>query len=170
LRYLGGLMNGQDWMAKLALAPHPEGGFYRRIYTDTRQVDTPRGRRAAATSIHYLLTRAAPVGFLHRNASTILHYLQHGGPVEYVLLPAPGVCRRIVLGHGCEESLFLEVPGGCWKASRLLDAATHALVSEVVVPGFDPADHAFMRAEELRRDYPQHADQLMPLLRAASAQ
>jgi uncharacterized protein len=163
-------MNGQDWIDRLGLAPHPEGGYFRRVYTDERTLDAPGGPRAAVTSIHYLLTRDAPVGHLHRNASTILHYVQHGGPVEYVLLPRPGVCRREVLGFDAEESLFLEVPGGCWKASRLVGSATHVLISEVVVPGFDPADHAFMRAEELRRDHPQHAEQLMALLRATSAQ
>ncbi len=161
-------MIGSDWVTRLRLAPHPEGGFFRRIYTDARQIDTPQGPRAAATSIHYLLTRESPFGRLHRNASTILHYLQHGGPVEYLLLPAPGVLRRVVLGSGDGESLFLEVPGGCWKASRLIGDATHALVSEVVVPGFEQADHAFMNVEELWRDHPQHAQQLLPLLRADS--
>lgn len=95
----------------------------------------------------------------------ILHYLQDGGPVEYVLLPAPGACERVVLGHGEGEQMFLAVPGGCWKASCLTGAASHALVSEVVVPGFDGADHEFMRLATLRRDFPALATELLSLTR-----
>lgn len=158
--------NGSHWIARLGLAPHPEGGYFRRVYTDDRAFATTAGNRPLATSIHYLLTRESPVGYLHRNRSVILHYLQDGGPVEYVLLPAPGLCRRVVLGHGDGEELFLVVPGGCWKASRLSGDARHALVSEVVVPGFDGTDHEFMRLGTLRQDYPALAQELLPLTRA----
>lgn len=154
-----------DWVTRLNLAPHPEGGYFRRIYTDARVHSTAAGPRPLASSIHYLLTRGRPLGRLHRNRSTILHYLQHGGPVEYVLLTPAGECRRIVLGTGAEQTLFLEVPGGCWKGSRLIGAATHALVSEVVLPGFDFADHEFMTPAQLRRDFSAVADDLAELVR-----
>ena len=153
-----------DWIARLKLEPHPEGGWYRRIYTDVRTQATAEGPRSWATSIHYLLTRSAPRGCLHRNRSTILHYLQHGGPVEYVLLTPDGECRRVVLGTQAEQALFLEVPGGCWKGSRLIGSATHALVSEVVLPGFDFADHEFMSLAQLRRDFPTMVDELAELV------
>lgn len=153
-----------DWVARLGLQAHPEGGYYRRVYTDARAVPTLAGNRPLATSIHYLLTRESPVGRLHRNRSVILHYLQDGGPVEYVLLPAPGQYRRVVLGHGSDEQVFLEVPGGCWKASHLGESATHALISEVVIPGFDGNDHEFMGLDVLRRDYPTVAVELLSLL------
>jgi predicted cupin superfamily sugar epimerase len=154
-----------DWIARLQLEPHPEGGYYRRIYTDPRTQSTAAGPRPLASSIHYLLTQQTPIGRLHRNRSTILHYLQDGGPVEYLLLPAAGEWRRVVLGTGPGQALFLEVPGGCWKGSRLLAAASHALVSEVVLPGFDFADHEFMSLAQLRSDWPSQADVLAELVR-----
>lgn len=153
-----------NWITRLGLQAHPEGGWFRRIYTDPRRVDAPQGARAAASSIHYLLQRPQTVGRLHRNRSTILHYLQHGGPVEYLLLDEHGL-RRTVLGYGRGQALFLEVPGGVWKASRLLGRAEHALIAEVVLPGFDPADHEFLDADELHRLYPQHAAALADLVR-----
>ncbi len=158
------------WIHRLNLEPHPEGGYFRRIYTDPRvqpagsSADAPR---AWASSIHYLLTRDSPQGALHRNRSTILHYLQDGGPVEYRVLDEQGQLHCTVLGFDPGELLFLAVPGGCWKASRLCGNASHALVSEVVVPGFDYADHEFMTAEHLRAAHPQHVAQLLPLLRPA---
>lgn len=155
----------QAWIERLNLAPHPEGGWFRRLYTDPATVETAHGRRARITSIHYLLTRASPRGCLHRNRSTILHYLQHGGPVRYLVLDESGALRSTVLGSGDGQALFLEVPGGCWKASVLIEGATHALVSEVVVPGFDFADHEYMSAARLRAEFPQYLDALGDLVR-----
>ncbi len=153
-----------DWIARLALEPHPEGGWFRRIHTAPQTVATPGGERAALSSIHYLLGAASPLGRLHRNRSTILHYLQSGGPVEYLTIDPAGALQRSVLGYAPGESLFLEVPGGWWKASRLIGEATHALVSEVVIPGFDYADHEFMSLARLRAEHPAHAEALRELV------
>lgn len=155
---------GADWIARLSLAPHPEGGWFRRIHTDPRVVHTPHGPRAALTSIHYLLTRDQPLGCLHRNRSDILHYLQDGGPVEYLLLSSDGALERVVLGPAADQQLFLFVPGGIWKGSRLIGGASHALVSEVVTPGFSDADHCFARRDLLDR-HPEHARMLEAFLR-----
>lgn len=158
------MTDASDWTRRLHLAPHPEGGTFRRIYTDQRAHPTLAGNRPLATSIHYLLSRASPIGRLHRNRSTILHFLQHGGPVEYILLPEPGVCRRVIMGFDAGQEVFLEVPGGCWKACRLLDEAAHALVSEVVVPGFDGVDQQFMPMTILSRDFTALASELLPFM------
>ncbi|MBA4286757.1 MAG: hypothetical protein C0434_14620 [Xanthomonadaceae bacterium] len=158
-------MNPLELIARLGLERHPEGGWFKRIHTSEQGVDTAFGARARVTSIHYLLTVDEPLGRLHRNRSDILHYLQGGGPVEYLLLDeASGALRRITLGAAPDQQLFLFVPGGVWKASRLIGAADHALVSEAVVPGFDYADHAFADAALLAR-FPQHREPLLPFVR-----
>ncbi|MGQ0620600.1 MAG: cupin domain-containing protein [Panacagrimonas sp.] len=155
---------GQDWIGRLGLEPHPEGGWFRRIHAEPQRVESTNGPRVAATAIHYLLTRAAPVGHLHRNRSTILHFLQSGGPVEYVLLDIASGERRVVLGFEAGQSIQLVVPGGIWKASRLVNGAHHALVSEVVVPGWDAADHEFMDLETLGLNFPEHVAALSSLV------
>jgi uncharacterized protein len=154
----------RDLAAELGLEPHPEGGYFKRIYTSPRPFPTEQGERALATSIYYLLDRRQPIGRLHRNRSDILHYLLEGGPVEYVLLGADGALRRERLDCESGGDRFLAVPGGCWKASHLLDGASHALVAEVVTPGFDYADHQFAREEDLRREHPQHFEALRAFL------
>lgn len=156
--------DGAALIARLGLERHPEGGWFRRIHTSDRHIDTAHGERPRVTSIHYLLTADEPLGRLHRNRSDILHYLQGGGPVAYLLLDeASGHLRRVVLGPGADQQLFLFVPGGVWKASALIDGASHALVAEAVVPGFDFADHAFADAALLAR-YPQHHAALQPFV------
>jgi len=151
-----------DWIERLGLEPHPEGGWFRRIHTEPMAAS---GTRPAVTSIHYLLTTASPLGAMHRNASTILHYLQDGGPVDYRLLGPDGVLSEVRLSFAPTDALFLAVPGDTWKGSRLAAGASHALVSEAVVPGFDYADHDFLTEEMLVAAFPQHAAQLRPWLR-----
>ena len=41
----------------MGLAPHPEGGHYRRTWTAPTRVDTPRGSRHSASAIIFLLER-----------------------------------------------------------------------------------------------------------------
>ncbi|WP_267245633.1 cupin domain-containing protein [Streptomyces sp. PR69] len=148
----------RDWRRDLGLEPHPEGGYYRRIYASSRTVALPGGERPLATSIHYLLTREQPCGRLHRNRSDILHFLIDGGPAEYLTLTGEGSVERVVLDRG--GCTFLLVPGGVWKGSRLVDGASYALVAEVVTPGFDYADHEFAAWEDVR-----HLTHLHKLLR-----
>ncbi|HEX4871082.1 MAG TPA: cupin domain-containing protein [Nevskiaceae bacterium] len=138
-------MTGTGWIDRLGLQAHPEGGWFRRLYTDPREA----GGRPLASSIHYLLAGPQRLGRLHRNRSTILHFLQSGGPVEYLQIEPGQEPRRTRLAF--DGALFLSVPGGVWKGSRLLDGAEHALVSEVVIPGFDWQDHEYLDPTELAR-------------------
>lgn len=155
-------MQGGDWILRLSLEAHPEGGYFKRIYTSPLLHSVPHAQRPLCTSIYYLLTREQPIGRLHRNRSDILHYFLDGGPLEYLLLGPDGTLRRERLDAG---SPFLLVPGGCWKASHLIEGATHGLIAEVVTPGFDYADHQFCQEVDLRREHPQHLEALRPFLR-----
>jgi len=158
-------VNQPDWVSKLGLERHPEGGYFKRIYTAATNHATATGERPLATSIYYLLNQAEPRGRLHRNRSDILHFFLDGGPVEYLMLAADGALRRERLGNGPGDARFLLVSGGCWKASQLIGGASHALVAEVVAPGFDYADHQFASLDQLRREHPRHAEELAAFTR-----
>jgi predicted cupin superfamily sugar epimerase len=147
---------GNEWVQRLALLPHPEGGWFRRIYTAAQSIETAGGARPAASSIYYLLTQQQPIGRMHCNRSDILHFLIDGGPLEYWLLDEAGTLSRQRLAQQPGAERFLLVRGGCWKASQLVDGATHALIAEVVTPGFDFADHRFATSEDLQQRWPQH--------------
>ncbi|MEY9849252.1 cupin domain-containing protein [Streptacidiphilus sp. MAP5-3] len=141
-------MRAEELVESLGLEPHPEGGYYRRIYTSPHPHPTPGGTRPTATSIYYLMTDRQPDGRLHRNRSDILHFFLEGDPVEYHTVDADGRLRVQTLGGGAGVRHLL-VPGGWWKASRLPEGARYALVAEVVTPGFDFADHEFAREQDL---------------------
>lgn len=112
----------------MRLAPHPEGGWYRRTYTSDVVVSTDRGDRPMATSIVYLLEHGHESRW-HRVHSDEL-WLWHG----------PG---SLTLDVG-DEHYALDaaepqrlVPAGVWQRAS---ADGDTLVSCVVAPGFDFAD------------------------------
>ncbi|MFB9384390.1 cupin domain-containing protein [Pseudonocardia petroleophila] len=115
-------------VAAHGLAPHPEGGWYRRTWTSPVRVDTPGGTRPSATAILYLLDA---VSARHRVASAELWLWHTGSAVE---LTVDG--RPTVLDAATPQRT---VPAHAWQSARLL-GPDPALVSCVVSPGFDFAD------------------------------
>lgn len=130
--------------AALKLEPHPEGGWWRRIYTSRIPVATEGGERPTATCIHYLLTPGETSAW-HVVTSDEL-WLWHGpGTLELSLggngATPSGSPTFIRLGpdHSAGELPACLVRAGVWQAARLA-GADEALVSCVVSPGFDYAD------------------------------
>lgn len=151
-------MTRDEVIAALDLAPHVEGGYFRRTYASPLTFRHATGdTRPLLTSIFYLLTADAPRGRLHRNRSDILHYWHAGGALRYWLIDPDGALSSVELGpdiaHG--QQLQLLVPGGWWKATELL-AGDFGLLSEAVAPGFDFADMELGDAGRIAAAWPQH--------------
>ena len=118
------------------LAPHPEGGWYRRTFTSPVAVETPSGPRPSATAILYLLDA---VSAWHRVTSAELWLWHSGSAVELSLGgdgAVPDATTALRLDAAAPQQL---VPGGHWQSARLA-GNTPALVTCVVTPGFDFAD------------------------------
>jgi uncharacterized protein len=84
----------QQWVQRLHLEPHPEGGFYRQTYRAALtlpQSALPRhtGDRAASTAIYFLLAgdqfsalhrlRSDEVWHFYAGSSLIVHVIEPGG-------------------------------------------------------------------------------------------
>lgn len=154
-------INTNELMVALGLEAHVEGGYFRRTYqADQRDMlQTAAGPRYLMTSIYYLLTVQSPVGQFHFNQSDILHFFHLGDAIEYSLIHADGSLQRLTMGGDvlAGQLLQLHVPGGVWKASRLLDGSNgFGLISEAVSPGFDFADMQMGERQQLTAQFPQH--------------
>jgi predicted cupin superfamily sugar epimerase len=152
----------EELVAALDLEPHLEGGYYRRTYQsdDQSMVTTTGGQRYRMTSIFYLLTKDSPVGHFHLNQSDIVHYYHLGDAIEYSLIFPDGTLKTVLMGSDvmAGEYLQLNVPGGVWKASRLVEgSAGFGLISEAVSPGFDYADMELGDREKLRERFPEYS-------------
>jgi predicted cupin superfamily sugar epimerase len=120
------------------LAPHPEGGFYRRTY-ESSLIATPPGwpaTRALATSILYLLAPGERSAW-HRVRGEELWLWQGGSPM---LLTFAGEDHLVGPDRGAGEELQVLVPAGEWQ-SAIPATEQWSLVACVVAPGFDWDDY-----------------------------
>lgn len=120
--------------AALALAPHPEGGWYRETWRDVPADPKARG---AATAIVFLLA-AGEESAWHRVDAAEIWLWQAGAPLELRIAEA-GSIRTARLGPalaaGSEAVGFQAVvPAFAWQAARSTGA--WSLVSCIVAPAF----------------------------------
>ncbi|MDM4763052.1 cupin domain-containing protein [Galbitalea sp. SE-J8] len=131
-------MSVHELVEALDLEPHPEGGWYRQTFRAEETVTTPRGERAAATLIVFLLP-AGESSAWHRVASSEIWMwaglreiaLQYGGGGD-----APVAGEVVVLGDaGAGKATQAIIPASVWQ--RTLPAEHDALAQCLVSPGFD---------------------------------
>jgi predicted cupin superfamily sugar epimerase len=118
---------------RLALSPHPEGGWYR----ETWRANAAPGERATATAILFLL-EAGQRSHWHRVDAAEL-WLWHAGHPLRLLTAAndTGPVAQTVLGSDIlsGQSPQAIVPPHHWQSTEA--DAGWALVSCIVSPGFD---------------------------------
>ena len=141
------LTRAADLVSKLALQPHPEGGWYREIYRSPTRVETARGSRSALTTIYYLLEQNQLSRWHVVQADEIWHFYA-GAPLELVAYTPD---TRTIDRHRLDNPTSVSViPTGVWQAARSL--GEYSLVGCTVGPGFEFADFQFVSA------LPSHAD------------
>lgn len=170
----------QSIIKTLSLLKHPEGGYFNQTDVNDYTITSPYPReplseasvasapvrpdydpalRRLSTLIFYYLSPRRPKGHFHVNRSRIIHTLQKGRG-RYVLVHPDGRVESFVVGHDIEKGERLQwvVEGGVWKGSFLLETEGESeglLISEVVTPGFEFADHSFMSQDQLRELLPE---------------
>jgi predicted cupin superfamily sugar epimerase len=123
---------GRRLIDALALAPHPEGGWYRETWRAT----TRPGERAAGTAIFFLL-EAHQRSHWHR-VDADEHWFWHAGAPLMLSVAAPdGPKHDMMLGADIIAGQTPQgwVPAHHWQASTPQGGWT--LVSCTVTPGFD---------------------------------
>lgn len=132
-------------ITRLALSPHPEGGWYREVHRSAEIFQTARGPRSALTSIYFLL-EAKQRSRWHVVASDELWHHVGGAPLELVTYsPVTRVVKHAVLGSPSDAREPTGIaPAGVWQAARSLGA--YSLLACDVGPGFDFEDFDFVSA------------------------
>lgn len=123
----------REIIARLGLAPHPEGGWYR----ETWRADAVPGVRAAGTAILFLL-EAGQRSHWHRVDADELWLWHAGNALALRLAETQGAAvEEVRLGGDVLRGAAPQarVPAGWWQAAEA--DAGWALVSCVVVPGFE---------------------------------
>lgn len=154
------MKTAQDWISQLDLIPHPEGGYYRRIYTSKRKINN----QATASAIHYLL-EDQDFSAWHRIKQDELWFHHEGCDLIIRQISAGGQLKEDVLGE--ENQLSILVQSNTWFCAEPVQQGTvpFALVSCVVTPEFQFDDFELGNTEELVNLYPQHRDIICRLCR-----
>lgn len=140
----------RDLIARLRLAPHPEGGWYRETYRAA-----PVAGRSASTAILFLLPAGAK-SRLHRIPADELWHFHLGGPLTVSSISPSGELEEAVLGPELAAGHALQhvVPAGSWFGAAPDPGTEFSLVACTVAPGFEFADLELGRRDELLESFP----------------
>jgi predicted cupin superfamily sugar epimerase len=131
----------RELIQTLRLTVLPKESGYLGIIGRSAQTVTVEGRALAVQSQnYYLLTRDRSINYLHWLVPDDTHILIEGGPVDYFIFHPDGRAEKVTLGRdlAAGQRPVVAVPGGCWKALRLRDGASYALMANTLSPEFTP--------------------------------
>lgn len=130
-----------DLIRQLSLSPlEGESGLYRLVNRSTISVQHDGYATKASNAIYYALNAARPQNNLHWLESDDYHIRIVGGAADYYIFHPDGSSESKRLGLNVDqgESPMIVIPGGCWKAIRLVDLESPLLVGSVVTPTWRP--------------------------------
>lgn len=120
-----------ELIRELQLVAHPEGGYYRRLFTSAQLL---ADGRAASSAILFLLPAGA-VSRWHRVDADELWHFHEGEPLQLLSAETPQQVRFERLGPVAAGQLPQRVvPAHAWQAARSLGA--FSLVGCTVAPEF----------------------------------
>lgn len=116
----------------LALAPHPEGGWYRQVFKSEERVTrvADGAERSALTTIEFLLVEGTSSAWHVVQSDEAWHFYE-GDPLELLIRDRASAILSA-------ENRVYVVPARVWQAARPLGA--YALVGCTVGPGFEFED------------------------------
>lgn len=142
-----------DWIERLQLTRHPEGGWYREVYRAAGRVLLPapfHGERSYSTAIYFLL-EDGDFSALHRIRQDEVWHHYDGAPVTIHAIDERGEAHTLHLG----EDPVVVVPAG-WLFGATVEG-DYALTGATVAPGFEFADFEMPARAELLAAYPEHS-------------
>ncbi|OAB47427.1 cupin domain-containing protein [Paenibacillus antarcticus] len=162
--------DAQYYVSKLELDPHPEGGYYKRVFESEEQTSDKEltvefeGMRKLYTSIYFLLG-SKDISHFHRLKSDELWYYHAGSPLTVHLIDEHGEYKEYKLGTDLDngEVPQVRVPKNSIFGSSVMDEDTFSLVGCMVSPGFEFRDFELFTQDELLSQYPQYKDVIMKL-------
>ena len=167
------IIKAKQWISKLNLKPHPEGGFYNEVFrSDEILLNTAidnryGGSRTVSTSIDFLLTGNQFSAF-HKIKSDELWHFYDGSPINLYLISEDGNLEIKKLGINISENEVpqITIPKNIWFAAEPIDKESFSLVGCTVAPGFDYKDFELGERKLLTKSFPQHIELINQFTRA----
>lgn len=145
----------KDWIKKLDLEPHVEGGYFRRTDTASQIYMKDGEEFPIYTNIYFLLTPESPSHF-HQLTSDEMWFYHAGNPLTVHSLHEDGTYTAVELGLEEEQTPHHTVRAGTIFGSTVEEG--YALVSCAVIPGFSYSDFKLFTQEELLKTHSNHQE------------
>lgn len=152
-------ITAEQLVEKLDLKPHPEGGFYSRIFESVARLESSKDR-PMSTGIYYLLTHGA-FSRLHKlKSSDEVWHFYTGVPLTVITLdPISGEAKKTKLGSDIfnGQTFNYTVPAGVWFGACLETSkpGDFALVGCNVTPGFMFEEFEMGNRNQLLKEFPK---------------
>lgn len=162
-----------DWINKLQLEQHIEGGYFSEFYKSTDEVAVIDTRykvnaadknvitRQAGSSIYFLLEKTAFSAWHQLSSDEVWHYYDGDSAILIHFLDVHGNYSSKILGHPLKyaDACFqVVVRAGAWFAAELFNKDGYALVGCTVAPGFEYQDFLLADRYNLIEKFPQHTN------------
>lgn len=133
------MTTAEDIVARLGLAPHPEGGFYRETFRHAGA----DGERGAVTVIYYLLREGERSAWHRIDATEIWHHYA-GAPFALTIAESGAESRTITLGtdFAAGQQAHAVVSAGAWQTAEPVGGwmlAGYTVAPAFVFSGFEMA-------------------------------
>jgi predicted cupin superfamily sugar epimerase len=157
------MLTAQELITRYQLQLHPEGGYFREVYRSNEMIPAVGlpgrfdGQRPFSTAIYFLLEGNQYSAFHRIKSDECWHFYAGTGIHIYVLFPNGGG-EVLKLGDDGNTGYSFQqvVPAGCWFASKPVHENGYSFVGCTVAPGFDFADFALAKKEELVKEWPRY--------------
>ncbi|MEJ2193969.1 MAG: cupin domain-containing protein [Ignavibacteriaceae bacterium] len=160
----------KEYIKKLQLKPHPEGGYYKELYRAGELIlpdHLPKrfkSSRTFSTSIYFLL-EGKQISTFHRLKADELWHFYDGSTLIICIIDESGELRKLKLGSNVEdgEMFQVQIKNNNWFGAELLDKSSYALIGCTVSPGFEFEDFELGDKIELSKKYPEHKNIILKL-------
>jgi len=161
------LTTANEWIERLGLAPHPEGGWFKEVYRSHERIAQDAlperfdGARSFSTAIYFLLN-AGEVSRLHRIQQDEVWHFYDGNPLALHRIRPDGEHIQVQVGRSGDAWPLAVVPAGDFFGAQVV-GADYSLVGCTVAPGFDFSDFEMPSRDELYQRFPQHGELIQAL-------
>lgn len=144
-----GLLSADQLIADYSLAPHPEGGYFSRVFTSAQALGGEPDARHLAGSIYFLL-KGKDISHFHQIDCEELWYYHAGCGLTLHLITTDGKYQKLRLGFGKDASPMLVIPKDAIFAAENIEADSYTFMSCMTTPQFHFAGFRLVAASELK--------------------
>ncbi len=166
------MKKSKQWISKLNLQPHPEGGFYSEVYRSDEIIKSSllskrySGSRSISTSIYFLLNGNQFSAF-HKIKSDEIWHFYDGSAIMLYLISDDGKLeiRKLGINIGKNEFPQILIPQNRWFVAEPIEKDGFSLVGCTVAPSFDFNDFELGKRKDLIGIFLQHQDFILQFTR-----